>query len=325
MKTKKRIGVFLPPKHPSGNVIEGNGLMPDDVRQAVTAGLAAQVDIEVVPCDLASAYINNGKVYDANGCLSDLDMVLWYFVTHLPNSWSVTVLRTLAKATRVVPDPEGLINALDKFNAHTILRQAGLPTANYWMFPASSANTVAAQVTAKGPALLKPTLGAFGQGIHMVKTPRELIDAVEYGQSFHGDKLQIFCEEFEENDITQWISTTVIDGQLVYGYRKKPEKFVDNWKVYDADRKGGGVDWVDASPVHDIALKAAKALGADVVGFDFIYSTKRQQYLIVDENTFPGMYPDCFAESGTGSWDAHFVRMALNHVGRAPRRLTVAA
>ncbi|MDF3022661.1 MAG: lysX 2 [Alphaproteobacteria bacterium] len=324
MSQKKRVGVFLPPKHPSGNVIEGNGLMPDDVRQAVAAGLAAQVDIEVVPCDLGSAYIRNGKVYDAHGCLSDLDLVLWYFVTHLPNSWSVTVLRTLAKSTRVVPDPEGLINGLDKFNAHTILRGAGLPTANFWMFPAGNANAIASEVVAAGPALLKPTLGAFGQGIHMVKSPRELIDAVEYGQSFSGEKLQIFCEEFEENDITKWISTTIIDGQLVYGYRKKPEKFVDNWKVYDADRKGGGVDWVDASPVRDVALKAARVLRADVIGFDFIYSTARHQYLIVDENTFPGMYPDCFAESG-GSWDSHFLRMALNHLGRGPRQMGVAA
>lgn len=321
---KKRVGVFLPPKHPSGNVIEGNGLMPDDVRQAVIAGLAAQADIDVVPCDLGSAYIRNGLVYDANGCLSDLDLVLWYFATHLPGSWPVMVLRTLGKSTRVVPDPEGLINGLDKFNAHTILRNVGLPTADFWLFPAQNAHAVADEVLAAGPALLKPTLGAFGQGIHMVKSPRELIDAVEYGQSFSGEKLQIFCEAFEENDIAKWISTTVIDGQLVYGYRKKPEKFVDNWKVYDADRKGGGVDWVDASPVRDAALQAARVLQADVIGFDFIYSTARRQYLIVDENTFPGMYPDCFTASGGGSWDSHFLRMALNHLGRGPRLREVA-
>ncbi|HYD17645.1 MAG TPA: hypothetical protein VEF76_04105 [Patescibacteria group bacterium] len=322
MTVKKRVGVFLPPKHPSGNVIEGNGLMPPEVREKLVAGLAAVEGIEVVSCDLATAHIRNGKVYNGELCLSDLDLVLWYFVTHLPNSWSVTVLRTLAAGTRVVPDPNGLLAGLDKFNAHTILRQSGLPTANYWMFPAATANALAAQVTATGPALLKPTLGAFGQGIHMVKTARELIDAVEYGQSFNGEKLQIFCEEFEENDISKWISTTVIDGELVYGYRKRPEKFVDNWKVYDADRKGGGVDWADATPVQDIALRAAKALGADVIGFDFIYSTARRQYLIVDENTFPGMYPECFEQSGTGCWATHFLRMSLNHLGK---RLPVTA
>jgi glutathione synthase/RimK-type ligase-like ATP-grasp enzyme len=317
--TQMRIGIFLPPKHPSGNVIEGNGLMPDDVRADVAAGLAALPGCEVIPCNLSLAHIRNGKVYEGDLCLSDLDLVLWYFVTHRPNSWAVTVLRTLAASTRVVPDPEGLVKGLDKFTAHTILRAAGLPTANFWLFPAASANAIAPQVLDTGPALLKPTLGCFGQGIHMVKSARELVDAAEYSQSFSPNELQIFCEEFEENDISRWISTTIIGGRLAYGYRKRPEKFVDNWKVYDADRQGGGVDWVDAAPVRDIALKAAAALEADVIGFDFIYSTARQQYLIVDENTFPGMYPDCFARAGT-SWQDCFLRMACDNLPSVTRK-----
>ncbi len=309
---KKKIGLFLPPKHPSGNVIEGNGLMPDEVRAAVAEGLI-NAGVEVITCDLARTHIRNGKVYEGEHCLSDLDLILWYFVTHRPNSWAVTVLRTLARTTRVVPDPEGLIAGLDKFTAHTILRSAGLPTADFWLFPSARANELAEQATVTGPVLLKPVLGCFGHGIHMAHNARELVDAVEYSQSFSPDGLQIFCEDFEENDISRWISTTVIGGDLAYGYRKRPEKFVDNWKVYDAERKGGGVDWADATPVHDIAMRAARALKADVIGFDFIYSTARRQYLIVDENTFPGMYPECFAQSGI-SWDKRFVRMALDAV-----------
>lgn len=311
---RKKIGLFLPPKHPSGNVIEGNGLMPDDVRQAVTEGLI-NAGTEVVTCDLSRTHIRNGKVYEGDICLSDFDLILWYFVTHRPNSWPVAVLRTLARTTRVLPDPEGLLAGLDKFTAHSILRAAGVPTADFWLFPASRANEMAEQVTVTGPALLKPVLGCFGQGIHMTRNPRELVDAVEYCQSFSPDDLQIFCEDFEENDTSRWISTTIIGGELAYGYRKRPEKFVDNWKVYDADRKGGGVDWADSTPVREMALKAAQALRADVIGFDFIYSTSRRQYLIVDENTFPGMYPECFAMSGL-SWDKRFVRMALDAVHR---------
>lgn len=309
----KRICVILPPRHPSLNIIEGSGLMHDDVRARLLESLAAAPEIaEVVSVTLDDAHVTDGKVYAEGHCLSDFDLVHWYFVTHLPDSWGVTMLRALAERTRVVPDPNGLLRALDKFHAHTVLRAAGLPTADFSLFRAGRAAEIAPRLCRGEPVLLKPRLGAFGHGIQMVRTERELIDAVQYAQSFSHDELQVFCETFEENDINEWISTTVIGGELAYGYRKKPEKFVDNWKVYDADRKGGGVDYVAADEVRDIALAAASALKCDIVGFDFIFSTKKQQYLIVDENTFPGMYPDCFAAAGRGSWDAQFRRMILS-------------
>ena len=57
-------------------------------------------------------------------------------------------------------------------------------------------------------------------------------------------------------------------------------------------------DYLRFEPQADMALRAAKALEADIIGFDFIYSTNKQRYLIVDENTYPGIYPDCFEKAG---------------------------
>jgi ribosomal protein S6--L-glutamate ligase len=308
----KRIALVLPPRDASLNVVEGSGLMPDDVREALLASLTGAPEVaEVSLCDLRKCHVRNGKVYEGDLCLSDFDLVHWYFVTHLPDSWTVTMLRALAQTTRVVPNPAGFLLGLDKFFAHTALRARGLPTADFCMFQSGAVNDIAAGLFGGGAVLLKPRLGAFGHGIHFARNARELIDVTQYAQSFAKDSLQVFCETFEENDLSRWISTTVINGKLAYGYRKRSEKFVDGWKVYDPVRAGGGVDFVDASMVEDVALDAAAALGCDIVGFDFIWSTKRQKYLIVDENTFPGMYPECFAQSGTGSWDRHFSRMIL--------------
>ena len=315
MPKKKRIGIVLPPRDPSQRVVEGSGILPDDVREALVKALNGNPDIaEIIPCNLAAAYIRNGKVYEGETCLSDLDLVHWYFITHLPTSWHILVLNTLAQTTRVVPSPAGLLLGLDKFYSHTTLRNAGIPTADFSLFQADAVQALADDLC-KGPLiLLKPRLGCFGHGIHMVKTAQELIDAVQFTQSFSKENLHVFCEVFEENDIKKWISTTIIGGELVYGYRKRPEKFVEGWKVYDADRAGGCVDYVDPSPVKDAAIRAARAMGCDIIGFDFIYSTAKQEYLIVDENTFPGMYPKCFKESGKGSWEQHFLRMILNYL-----------
>ena len=311
---QKRIAVVLPPRHPSNNILEGSGLLHDDVKARLLHELNSHSAIsQVVSCDLGNAYVKDGKVYEGETCLSDFDLVHWYFATHRPNSWHVLMLTTLAKTTKVVPNPFGMLQGLDKFLSHTALRNAGLPTSNFTLFQASAVNHMADRLCDGKTILLKPRLGGFGHGIHMVKTARDLVDAVEYTQSFTKDNLEIFCEDFEENDISQWISTTIIDSVLVYGYRKRPEKFVDNWKVYDADKKGGGVDYVDPEPVKEIALAAAKALNCDIIGFDFIYSIKQNKYIIVDENTYPGMYPDCFKASGTGTWDQHFLRMILHH------------
>ncbi len=307
MTRKKRIGLVLPHRDPARNTVEGNGILPNAVRAALVEGL--REDAEIVECDLSRATVRNGRVYADGTCLSDLDLVHWYFITHQPDSWHMTVLATLAQATRVVPDPAGTLLGLDKFHAHTALRLAGLPTADFALFPADAVHDAAEELFKDGgPVLLKPRLGGFGHGIHMVKSARELVDAVEYTRYFSPTMPQIFCEVFAPNDIARWISTTVIGGELVYGYRKKPEKFVDNWKVYDADKIGGGVDYADPAPVREAALAAARALGCDIIGFDFIYAEKEGRYLIVDENTFPGMYPTCFAAAG-GTWEGHFLRM----------------
>lgn len=315
-KTTGRIGLALPPKNTSKNNSSGNGLIPVDVRDDLLSKLEASPEInDIIHCDLQNAHIKNGKVYDGDTCLSDLDLVCWYYFTEAdPTAWEHTVLNTLSQTTTVIPDPKGHLTGRDKFRAHTCLRNAGIDTADFSLFRASEVHKAVDSLADWDTILLKPTLGDFGQGIHMVKTAQAMIDAVEYTQSFSPKELLIFCEKFEENDLDKWVSATVIDGEVVLGYKKKMETFVDNWKVYDPGRMGGRIDYVDPSPVEDIALAAAQVMGCDIIGFDFVYSTEQEKYLIVDENTFPGMYQECFEASGKGSWSDHFHRMIMNHL-----------
>ena len=311
-----RIGLAAPAKNPALGNVKGNGFLPQAVHDEFIALLKADSRIsDIVSCDFASCHVANGKVYQGDECLSDLDLVFWFQYTDSnPASYSNIILSTLARTTRVIPDPAPLAVARDKFHAHTALRNAGIETADFALFQSSAVHAVAEKISGKGDILLKPTLGDFGQGIHRVSGKRALIDAVEYAQSFSPTELQIFCEVFEDNDLDRWISTTVIDGQLVYGYKKKPETFVDGWKVYDADRQGGHIDYVDPAPVREIVNRAIPVLGCDIIGFDFIYSARRKKYLVVDENIFPGMYPVCFDASRSGSWAEHFARMIFKRL-----------
>ncbi|MFI6689910.1 hypothetical protein [Streptomyces sp. NPDC050485] len=46
----------------------------------------------------------------------------------------------------------------------------------------------------------------------------------------------------------------------------------------------------------ELALQAQKALGAQIIGFDMILH--QGMPIIVDENTFPGFYPELFDAAG---------------------------
>lgn len=309
----KTIGLIVPPKHENQTISFGSGMLPQDELENFIKKLEKSgFSVVITALDINKFYVKNGRVYEGDLCISDLDIVFWFYcLSPKANNWDLLMLGTLSQTTCVLPNPNGVIRGLDKFHSHTVLRNAGIPTADFALFRSDNAHDAFKQLGSWEALLFKPINGAFGHGIHKVNSEREFIDAVEYAQSFSSQPLQIFCEKFEENDLKQWISTTIIGGKLMYGYRKNPEKFC-GWKVYDAKSIGGSTEYVDPEPVADIALKAAEVLGCDIIGFDFIFSEKQKRYLIVDENTLPGMYPACFKASGNGHLSDNFVNLIKN-------------
>lgn len=312
---KKRIAVIMPARDSSKGIVNGSGIVSEAIRDDFLAQLRADDAVgEVVPVTLAGAYVENGDVYANGHCLSDMDIVFWlYYVGDNFFEWDM--LHTLMQTTTVLPNPKAAFRTRNKFYAHTKIRNAGVPTADFCAFAAADAEAMAEKLADWGDVVLKPVHGDFGHGICKVSNKRAFVDTIAYAQSFSREPLDIFCERFEKNDITKWISATVIDGDVVFGYRKRPTSFVEGWKVYDAGRIGGNADHVDPEPVREIAAAAAEALGCDIVGFDLILSERHEDYIIVDENTLPGMYADCFDAAGKGSLADHLARMVLKRIG----------
>lgn len=327
MQKKLRIGLITPARLGEKEVTSGSGFIDQATADGIRAHLQDHPAVaETLPARLDGAFVRNGKVYAGDLCLSDLDAVFWlYYVGDNDFSWDM--LELLARQTLVLPDPAAARRARSKYHAHAVLRTAGLATSDFCVFAAADAERLAPQLAAWGDVLLKPILGDFGHGICKVSDARSLVDAVAYAQSFSPKPLQIFCERFEPNDISRWVSATVIDGQVIFGYRKRPDSFVDGWKVYDAGRIGGNADYVDISalPVAKAAIDAARALGCDIIGFDFIYSTRTQSYVIVDENTLPGLYADCFGAAGKGSLARLMADMVLRRLGAMAAKARAAA
>lgn len=306
------VGVFTPIKSDTAPNAIVDELLSKKVVTKLYALLDATDEITYTPdLDLRQAIIENGKVYVGDVCLSDLDLFFWYYLPHYkPSSFEFKVLDTLKKQTIVVPDPDGFVTSLDKFTAHTVLRNSGLPTPDFALFEADDISYAKNLFNRWGSLLLKPRFGKFGHGILKVDSESMFRDAIAYSASQTIEPTPIFVERFEENDPEKWISATTIGGNALFGYRKRAHKFVDGWKVYDEAFQGGEADYVDPEPVRGITETAAKVLGADVVGFDCIFTTQGK-YVIVDENTFPGIYEDCFAKSGRGDLAENFYTLIL--------------
>jgi len=310
------IGLCIPAKDTFATHLHATGAVPEKVLQEFYGLLKKKKNLSYQECSIENATVKNGKVWNDNVCLSDFDCVFWYYPM-IPEreGYEMQILRTLASTTTVIPNPEGFYRGFDKFTSHTLLRNSEIPTADFALFRSDQLNEARNLLREWGTLLLKSSLGNLGRGIVRVDNEQQLLDIIQYANNAMERPLPVFVERFEENDTEKWISTTIIGETLVYGYRKKAEKIANGWKVYDEKGRGGSAYYVDPSPVAEIVLEAKKILGADIIGFDCIYSTKKKQYLIVDENTFPGMYEECFAKSGKGSWAEMFYSFLMNHVG----------
>ncbi|MCF7860728.1 hypothetical protein K9M79_00660 [Candidatus Woesearchaeota archaeon] len=327
---KTKVGMFVPGRDYSKpkSMIDNPGTIPSDVRDELVEKVRNEPGVTVDDCvDFRQAVIVSGKAYLGDNCLNDYDVFFWYGeIDRRTTGHCLEVLDAMVDDTYVISNPNAMRAGLDKALAHHALHRAGVPVADYAVFKndRSSYEHIAKLMDEWGPVLIKPRLGAFGHGIIKVDDHGTLRDVVGYTRTIGNGMLNasgggdsIFVERFYENDPANWTSTTIIGDTLTYGYRKQLEKFVDGWKVFDEGGIGGCVDFVvPTNEQRNIAFAAQRALALDVVGFDMIKSKHDGRYIVVDENTFPGFYPELFAQAGINPVDC-FHKRIMSYVGKS--------
>lgn len=258
-------------------------------------------------------HIRNGRVYlDHGRCLNDLDLYVWYAqVDRSPYSFHLEALRTLAHDTQVVISPDSFATGVDKYRSHLTLRRAGVNVADTVLFQPHAPAAVEGVLEQWGRAVLKPRWGCFGQGVLFIDDFRTLRDVAGYlaGTAPAAADGTMLLERWYDNDPADWRSVTVVNGAILYGYRKRPSRWAKFGpgaiKVYDGAGVGGEADLCDVPPAHaKQALRAQQALGSEIIGFDMIVHDDTP--VIVDENTFPGLYPGLISEAGGDLAEAVF-------------------
>lgn len=282
------------------------GCLRPSLHSEIMRHLRAAEGVELIEdINIHAAAIRSGSHWAGNLCLDDLDAFFWYCeVDRRPGSFDILFLQSLARKVRVVRDPFDFELALDKFAAHERLRAAGVPVPDTVLFDLRVPDFMEQTLAEWGAGVLKPRRGGWGKGVTMVRSHSQLRDFVGYVMSTaeEAPDYGFFLERYLPNDLSKWISITMVGGEVAYGYRKVGAKLHDMgggaMKVLDAEEKGGGVvlGWPTEEEME--MVKAAwEALGKPgLIGFDLIHT--EQGPVVVDENTSPGNYLDLYQEAG---------------------------
>jgi glutathione synthase/RimK-type ligase-like ATP-grasp enzyme len=304
---KKRIGLFIPPRPANHLAITDPsvaiGCLQPGMHAELMQHLQKQPDIEWVDnLNFSNGLIRNGELWCGDVFLNELDGLVWYSeVDRRPGSFDLTALKTLSRKIRVVRDPFLFESALDKYTAHLALLDAGANVAESVLFDHRVPRKMADIMDEWGAAILKPRRGGWGKGVTYIDNPGVLRDVIGYVQSTagHSPDQGYFLERYYPNDLNKWASITMIDGEVMYGYRKLDAKQVDmgggRIKILDADEKGGGVEMAQ---LNDEQIRQAEiaysALPLGLIGFDMIWV--KDKPIIVDENTSPGNYQQLYEQ-----------------------------
>ncbi|HLD81224.1 MAG TPA: hypothetical protein VJA40_04455 [archaeon] len=302
----KKLGVFLPMRSSLTRFDRHNpGIFLEDVGNAILAELRKSFEL-VEGLNFLKASVRDGVVFFGGLDSTQLDGFVWFSqMDRYSDSHDFLVLRQLEKSMPVMNPTRGLEIGVDKFKTSSFLKEKGLPAPKFALLESGDEESIEWVFNNWGSVLVKPRFGFFGLGIFKADNADEFLDLLDYsGQS------SAYVEKFYENDFNDWCSVNVVGGKVLYGFAKQPEK-IKGFKVLDRKQTGGKT--IERKPDKEqekIALRVAMETGLDFLGVDIIKSVEGE-YLVVDVNTFPGIYTEIMPAAQIAGEFARAVRQKV--------------
>ncbi|HIH43457.1 TPA: hypothetical protein HA246_07505 [Candidatus Woesearchaeota archaeon] len=303
----KKLGVWLPTR-PKLRKIDNEkpGIFLDAIGKVIVKELKKDF-VVIEDLDFRKASVVNGKVYFNGYDAEDLDGYLWF--SHMDKNTDghdMLVLQQLEKTMPVINPSKGLIIGLDKFKTSSFLKANNIPVPEFALVRPNDEKTIRKMFQEWKSVLVKPRYGGFGIGIFKADDADGFMDIIDYSQ-----QETVYVEKFYENDHADWCGINVVGNKILYGYGKESSK-IKGYKVFDRAQQGGKmINHEPNSFQREIALDVAKKTGMDFFGVDII-KTYANQYLVVDMNTFPGIYPDMAEPEFVASEFCRMIKLRLN-------------
>ena len=290
---RMKLGLWLPVRDTLSSIsIARPGMLLSAFQADIVRKLELTGKFDTLPdLDFRQATVHRGDVRLGNFSFRDLDVFFWFGeLDRNLTGFHLCVLDALANHTRVFNGAAAQRLALDKYNTQLALERVGVSVPEFHLVTAANVEIMRDRFDQR-EYLLKPRLGSFGVGIVRVSTFEQLVDVIDYSpDTVH------FVEEYVPCSPDTWIGVNVLGSQLAFGYTK--DFAGGKWKHLDRCRQGGRMRLRRPSAAQEtVAVRVGHALGLDFYGVDMLTHPDGRD-LVIDVNTFPGLYPAMFDEAG---------------------------
>jgi RimK family alpha-L-glutamate ligase len=178
----------------------------------------------------------------------------------------------------VINDARAIERCVDKSMTSFLLARAGIRSPVTWVTEqVSSARRIVERELANGPLVLKPLFGSQGRNLRRITSPDDLpnpgaVAGVYYLQRFVGVERDGGFRDFR---LLVW------QGRVIAAMMRHAPHWITNVK-----RGGRPVAVVPDHAMHELALRATAAVGADLAGVDILYDADDQP-TVLEVNSMP--------------------------------------
>ena len=179
---------------------------------------------------------------------------------------------------RIVNDARAIERCVDKSMTSFVLARAGIRSPDTWVTEQrAAAHRIVERELAKGPLVLKPLFGSQGRNLRLIANPDDLpepaaVAGVYYLQRFAGVERDGGFRDFR---LLVW------QGRVIAAMMRHASHWVTNVK-----RGGRPVAAVPDHAMHELAMRAAAAVGAELAGVDILYDADDQP-TVLEVNSMP--------------------------------------
>ncbi|AGH97321.1 ATP-grasp domain-containing protein [Micavibrio aeruginosavorus] len=195
----------------------------------------------------------------------------------------LAVIREMERQGVLVMNDAATIECVcDKLHTHQVLAQHNIPTPTTMLakFP------VDVKMVEKHlgfPVVVKTVLGTQGSGVFLLNNENEFTDMMAFiGETSSG--VQLIMQKFVAASSGRDLRLFVVDGKVIGAMERRSGNgsFKANYSL------GGSVAKFEPDAEAEwIAVKTARALGADIAGIDLLF-TDDGHYTVCEANVFPG-------------------------------------
>ena len=172
-------------------------------------------------------------------------------------------------------DARTIERCVDKSMTSFLLARAGIPTPETWVTESRGAAAAIVRREAS-PLVLKPLFGSQGRGLKLIRTPADLPSPPEVAGVYY---LQRYVAV--ERDGFRDFRLLVCQGRVVAAMMRHAAHWITNVK-----RGGRPVAAFADAAMKDLALRAARAVGADFAGVDILHEADGRP-MVLEVNSMP--------------------------------------